>query len=96
MEMTQQEYDRLRKPQSGDPRDVAEPHGLARLDVQAINDLRRILLTVIDDGNPKHLPIAGVRKKEWYLWSYQESAADQERLDFVSTIIAEITKQAKG
>lgn len=48
---------------------------LGRLDAHGLAGLRAIILTVIDDGNPQHPPIAGIRKKEWYLWSYQESTA---------------------
>jgi hypothetical protein len=62
--------------------------------VQHFAAMRLALMTVIDDGNPKHAPIGGERSREWYLWSYQESTADEERLDFCSAVQAAITKEA--
>lgn len=72
------------------PAATSEPRGLARLDAAGLAELRAIILTVIDDGDPKtRLP--------WALdptFKDLQDFANTQRLDFCDAIQAAIVKAA--
>jgi hypothetical protein len=78
----------------GIARVISDKSPATHFTVQDLAMIRATVLRVIDDGNPKHPDIKCVRKKEWYLWSYQEETANQERLEFCDAICAKIIEAA--
>lgn len=55
--------------------------------------IRMAIIDVIDGGNPKHRE--GFQG-EWYLWSAQETTANEERLDFCDAVEARARQLAQG